>query len=42
MAKVILEILDVFFFGVNSDVPAFKILVFASDFDFLIEVNEYQ
>ena len=30
-----------FFFGMSSDVPAFKIHVLDSDFDFLIWVNEY-
>ena len=35
------EILDVFSFGMSSHIPAFKIRVFASDFEFAIEVNEY-
>ena len=29
------------FFGVSSDVPAFRVRVFASDFEFLIGINEY-
>ena len=29
-----LEIFDVFFFGMSSDVPAFKVSLFASDFEF--------
>ena len=29
------------FFGMSSDVPAFKIHIFASDFEFLIGINEY-
>ena len=36
MANVMLEIL--FFFGVSSDVPAFKVCVFANDFEFWIGV----
>ena len=35
MANVILKILDTFSSVMSSDVPAFKVLVFASDFDFL-------
>ena len=31
-----------FFFGIIPDVLAFKVSVFASDFDILIEVNEYK
>ena len=40
-ANVMLEILDDFFFGMGSDVPAFKVHVFAGDLEFLIGVNEY-
>ena len=29
-----LEILDVFYCGMNSDIPAFKVRVFASDLEF--------
>ena len=41
MASVMLEILDLFFFGMSSDEPAFKVYVLASVFEFLIGVNEY-
>ena len=34
MANVMLEILDGFFFGMTSDGPAFKVSVFATDFEF--------
>ena len=30
-----------FFFGMSSDVPAFKVCIFASDFKFCLGVNEY-
>ena len=30
-----------FFFSMSSDVPAFKVCVFAHDFEFLVELNEY-
>ena len=40
MANVMLEILFVFFFGMSSGVPAFKVHVFVSDFKFWIGVNE--
>ena len=35
------QILDLFFFGMSFDTPALKVLVFASDLEFGIEVNEY-
>ena len=43
MANVMLEILDfrMFFFGMSSDVASFKVLVFSSDFEFWIGINEY-
>ena len=42
MANVMLEILDGrVFFDMSSDVPAFKVRVFASNFEFWIGVNEY-
>ena len=41
MVNEMLEILDVFFFGLSFDVPAFKVHVFPSDFKILIGVNEY-
>ena len=41
MANVMLEILDIFFFGMSSHVRAFKLLVFATAFEFWIVVNEY-
>ena len=41
MVNVMLEILHVFFSSMNSDVLAFKVHVFASDFEFLIGVNKY-
>ena len=41
MPNVMLEILDVFFSGMSSDVPDFKFRAFASDFESLIGVNEY-
>ena len=34
MANVMLQIVDDIFFGMNSDLPAFKFPVFASDFEF--------
>ena len=34
MANVIIKIQNGFFFGMCSNVPAFKIPVFASDFEF--------
>ena len=34
MANVMLKILDGFSLGMSPDVPAFKILVFSSDFKF--------
>ena len=40
MANVMVKILDSFF-GMSSDVPEFKVCVFASDFKFGIGVNEY-
>ena len=30
-----------FFLGMSSDVTAFKVRIFASDFEFLLGVNEY-
>ena len=39
MANVMVEILDVCFVSTSSDVPAFEVRVFASDFEFLIGVN---
>ena len=30
-----------FFFGMSSGAPVFKVRVFASDFEFLVRVNEY-
>ena len=42
MAKVVLDILDGFFFSdMSSDLPRFKVHVSASDLEFWIGVNEY-
>ena len=41
MANVMLEIFDVCFFGMSSDLPAFRVRVFADDFELLIGVNKY-
>ena len=41
MANVMLEILDIFFFGMRVNVQAFKVRVFANDFEFGIGVNKY-
>ena len=42
MTNVMLEILRLFFFSISSDVPAFKVHIFASDFKFLIVIiKEY-
>ena len=40
MATLMLQILDFFFFKISSEAPAFKVLVFASDLEFKIEVSE--
>ena len=39
MATEIVQILDFFPFKKNVDTPAFKVLVFASDIEFGIEMN---
>ena len=41
MANVMLKILRQFSFGMSSAIPAFKVRVFASDFEILIGINEY-
>ena len=41
MTNVVLEILNVFFFGMSPDVSTFKVLVFKSDFKFWIGASEY-
>ena len=41
MADVMLEILDGFSFGMRSDIPAFKVPVFASGFEFWMKINEW-
>ena len=41
MANVMLEILDDFSFDMSSDVPVFKVYVFASDSEFWNGVNGY-
>ena len=38
MVNVMLKFLDIYFFGMSSDVLAFKVSIFASDCEFLIEV----
>ena len=39
VANAMFKILDAFFFGMSSDVPALKVGVFARDFEFWIGVN---